>query len=88
MGALLARSGLEIEDVWAGRADSVQLRACLLPEEQPQERVLGMANALLENGLEFVAHVESQMSPFEFDHQVVTGEVDAAVSAARASARA
>ena len=86
--ALLARDGLGIEDVWAGRTDSVQLRACLLPEGQPQERVLGMANALLENGLEFVAHVDSQMSLFEFDHQVVPGEVDTAVSAARESARA
>ena len=86
--ALLARDGLGIEDVWAGRTDSVRLRACLLPEGQPQERVLGMANALLENGLEFVAHVDSQMSLFEFDHQVVPGEVDTAVSAARASARA
>ena len=88
MSSLLARSGLGIEDVWAGRADSVPLRSCLLPEGQPQERVLGIVHALLESGLEFVADLDSQVSPFEFDHQVVNVKADSAASAETASARA
>lgn len=86
--SLLAGSGLGIEDVWAGRAESSSLRSCLLPDGQPQERVLGLVHALLESGLEFVAHVGSQVSPFEFDHQVVAVKADSAASAGTASARA
>lgn len=88
VSSLLARSGLGIEDVWAGRADSVPLRSCLLPEGQPQERVLGIVHALLESGLELVADLDSQVSPFEFDHQVVNVKADSAASAETASARA
>ncbi|HEY7693837.1 MAG TPA: bacillithiol biosynthesis cysteine-adding enzyme BshC [Gaiellaceae bacterium] len=69
--ALLARTGLGVEDVWAGRGESSWLRSSLLPNGQPQERVLGLVHALLENGLELVPQLGSRMSPFEFDHQVV-----------------
>ena len=50
--------------------------------------MLGLVHALLESGLELVADVASQVSPFEFDHQVVTATADTVASAGRASARA
>jgi bacillithiol synthase len=86
--SLLARTGLGIEDVWAGQAESSWLRSCLLPDGQPQERVLGLVHALLESGLELVAHVGSEASPFELDHQVVAAKTDTVASAGRAGARA
>jgi bacillithiol synthase len=83
VASLLRASELCVEDVLAGAEAPAAAVASLLPDGQPQERVLGLVHALLVGGLELVPALVSGLALEEFGHQVL--DVGAAAPAVLAS---
>jgi bacillithiol biosynthesis cysteine-adding enzyme BshC len=61
-----------VEEVWKrGGLASPWLSRVLLPDGQPQERMLGILQGLLECGLDIVETVLTGLTLLEFDHQLL-----------------
>jgi uncharacterized protein YllA (UPF0747 family) len=67
-------------------AEDRWLAAYLLPDQQPQERMLGIAQGLVEHGPDLAAVVLSELDLAVFDHQLLP--LGARAAARRTAARA
>ena len=71
VASLLRASELSVEHVLSGAEAPAAAVASLLPDGQPQERLLGLVHALLRGGPELVGALVAGLELDEFDHQVL-----------------